>query len=562
MREQDYWPAIEQCLTQHGLRRVGTDKYRSNAPYRTGSNSGALSLSVDAASPGGGKFFDHVDELGGSFIKLAILLGLKEDDGYAAPSTSLQTYESLEDYEQYQIGEQCGAFAAARWSFGEKYCGTRKARRPALIFPTRTGERWRYTDGMTPKYGHAAGYQSCWYGVPGAKAVLAANDGASLVLCNGPSAVVTAQHYGVPAICISGGGERAIPEPLMQQLGALLKETGTASIIIALDCDETGRRAAQKVLGQISAANWSARAVDLQGGRGFDLANFCKLHKGESLYDLDALPDAPPPAPRESIDDLRVEIAELRAQVEQWQEVAYRQQQQVQELKAQMQAAKEVARWESDIIAGVENVASPTVRMTLIALRKILAYDLDEAARHDGWVHVPLGRLAEMAGISTALAGKHLQKLKDSGIIEVKKETMLDESKSGDGVWTTTLYVRERVDLSNAKAIVIPSLHGGKREPRRCTDCGSVHLVTKHQEICHTCGAPQGEPTYTEVKSLEDVAAEEAAGGPPEEWAGAVPMAGEDDLSVAESEPQGEIAPGLVRVQHAAEQGYLLADTP
>lgn len=175
-------------------------------------------------------------------------------------------------------------------------------RRRALRFETDAGPRWRLIDEdkPRPKYWHHFGaHQGAarrWYRL--AEAVgLAYIASAPLVLCNGEASTVVAQHWGVPATAEAGGGEKEIPAHLLTELVTLWPVD--RPVVVALDCDGKGHKAALQKAEQLRAAGYTdVRAVDLSLGQGEDLADACRLHQAGALAYVLACPDlVPPPTP-------------------------------------------------------------------------------------------------------------------------------------------------------------------------------------------------------------------------------------------------------------------------
>ena len=188
-------------------------------------------------------------------------------------------YKNLAAYAQaHGVGVE--VFVATGWTDCTHW------KRPALRFTTETAPRYRFLDGLNPKYAHAGGTHKgdarVWYKLPEALAL--SEQAACLALCNGEASTVVAQHYGVPALAPAGGGEHNLPTHLLTQLQA----AWTGPIIVALDGDGKGRTAAPKLVEQLCAAGYDAHAVDL--GPDFDLANFCHLHQADALNRLVSLP--------------------------------------------------------------------------------------------------------------------------------------------------------------------------------------------------------------------------------------------------------------------------------
>jgi hypothetical protein len=230
-----------------------------------------------------------------------------------AHASAGQGYADLGAYAAAQ-GSDRATFAAAGWSDAQlyEYTYTDKSGklalgltpdeplpytriRRALKLTTDAGPRWRLIDEdkPTPKYWHPAkshqDSNKAWYKI-GEALALAAQAG-YLALCNGEASVVCAQARGVPALCETGGGEKATPPQLLQMLRALWQ----GPILIALDGDKRGREAGLKKLAQYRAAGYGdVRALEL--GDGLDLATFCKLHQTQAAQALPACPDLPDPS--------------------------------------------------------------------------------------------------------------------------------------------------------------------------------------------------------------------------------------------------------------------------
>lgn len=170
-------------------------------------------------------------------------------------------------------------------------------RRRALRFETPAGPRWRLIDEdhPNPKYWHPFGThqgdQRAWYRLPEALAL--AEQVGCLVLCNGEASTVAAQYHGVPATAEAGGGEKAIPDHLLQHL----RTVWTGDVVIALEGDGRGRKAAATKVNQLRSAGINARAVDLGLAGSEDLADFCRLHQSRALDHLRKRPDLDPHAP-------------------------------------------------------------------------------------------------------------------------------------------------------------------------------------------------------------------------------------------------------------------------
>jgi hypothetical protein len=196
----------------------------------------------------------------------------------AAVLSTKRTYSDLTDYAEAH-GAPVEMFKACGWR------ETTRGHRKALVIRTETGERLRFLDGNEPRYLNPPGYTRSWYLLDEAIA-LAQRTGGPLVLCNGEASAVAAQHHGLAAFAVAGGSEKPL---LPDELLAELRAAWDGTIVVALDCDSTGYKVAPQLAAQLRAASFDARAVDLGGTRGFDLADFTRLHNGTSAAALSAL---------------------------------------------------------------------------------------------------------------------------------------------------------------------------------------------------------------------------------------------------------------------------------
>jgi hypothetical protein len=271
---------IIEFLQPFGLKPEGEDSYRSNRPWSLSSDS--MSLTMKFADGEHGTFYDHVAGEGGSIYELAAKLGIKpngRDPQPDEPPTTKRAYYGLSDYASYHgVGSE--VFEEAGWR------EVKLQARPSLEFITKNGKRWRFLDGEKPTFKSEVGYKSCWYGLDRAIQIIQDTD-RSLVICNGEPSVVTVQHYGIPAICVTGGEHPHLPDNLLDELKQAYSKH---LIIVAGDCDDTGRTMALGIQTQLIQAGYLVMAVDLQGGKGFDLADYCALNKENSYQRLIDLP--------------------------------------------------------------------------------------------------------------------------------------------------------------------------------------------------------------------------------------------------------------------------------
>lgn len=300
--------AVLDRLKAFDLKSEGHNKYRCNSPLRVGANSHSFTLVIDDDEHGA--WNDFVAGEGGSLYDLATKLGVKLPERAPATPTK-RAYTSLAEYAQAH-GVDADVFVAAGWNADVV---THKER-PALTFKTQTGNRWRFIDGKegAESYISPYGYQRCWYGLRRA-VTMTVDTWQPLVICNGEPSTVVAQHYKVAACAVTGGEKKAIPANLLDELKAMYQ----GAIIVALDCDKTGRESAAGLVAQLKAAGYTdVSAVDLGLTDGGDLADFCQLYTTEAagkLFDLSAS-TAPKKAPVTSAQPRMVKRSDLLKQYE------------------------------------------------------------------------------------------------------------------------------------------------------------------------------------------------------------------------------------------------------
>jgi hypothetical protein len=285
--------ALQHCnqLKDQATKDGGRQYRFESSPFRAGSNSKGFVLTISKDGEYGA-YKDHVSGEDGSLYELSDKLGIERPQ---KPTEARRGYSGLADYAQAH-----GVTAEYLQSFG--WQETTKDDRPALVFQTDTGPRWRFTDGDEPRYKSPYEYQSCLFGLDNALAIRQQN-GLPLTTCNGEISTLSAQQYGIPAICITGGSERAWPDHLIGQLS----EVYTGPLVVALDCDIKGRKAAPEQRDKFIQAGYTdVRAVDLELTDKGDLADLCRLYgerAGDRLSQCPDLPEKPTEAPTASATD-------------------------------------------------------------------------------------------------------------------------------------------------------------------------------------------------------------------------------------------------------------------
>ena len=260
--------AVLSALQRFNIKEVGEGKYRSASPYRTGSDSDAFSLTITEGEHG--TWFDHVSQTGGSLYGLAKHLGIALPS--VAPSTDTKKPQTPEAYATSH-GVALEALKMAGWSV------TTHKGRPCFSIATDTGTRYRYLDGAKPFFLSPSGYKQCWYKLDAAIA-LTKSDGVPLVICNGEPSTIAAQVNGVAAACICAGSEKAMPEALLDHLRTVYD----GEIVVAMDCDATGRKAAATLRTQLRSAGYTVRVVNMGLSDKGDLADYLRLYTAHEFY--------------------------------------------------------------------------------------------------------------------------------------------------------------------------------------------------------------------------------------------------------------------------------------
>lgn len=270
--------SVLNALSSFGLKAEGQGRYRLNSPLRPGSNSHAFTLTI--ADDEHGSWYDHVSGESGSLYELARRMGI--ETLRASVSSTKRVYSGLADY-----AEAHGVDAAdlERWMWR----AVTYQKRPALEYPTHTGRRWRFLDGKEPRYISEKGYKPSLYGLSNAVIELV-SDGYALVLCNGEISTIAGQAHNIPSVCVTSGEKESLPP---DALDTLLSDVPGCSIVVAMDCDDTGRRCGSGIAAQLRAAGFNARAVDLGLSDGGDLADFCMLYGGDAPNHVLTCPELP-----------------------------------------------------------------------------------------------------------------------------------------------------------------------------------------------------------------------------------------------------------------------------
>ncbi len=281
---------VLEALEKYRLKREPSGQYRADCPWQKDSDSHSLRIKIKDGEHGTWRYFAGDGD--GSLYELAEKLGIeyprtptvKSGKGVTLDvGTSKRTYSNIADY-AIQHGLTPDELSAAGIREGRHYCIDLRKSRPALLIETPTGERVRYLDGNKPEYRSPTGYTKCWYRLEIALGLCKATE-RPLVICNGEISTLAAQLRGIAATALAGGSEQGIPDPLI----ADLKAKYDGEVLIAFDSDTTGRDGARKVARQLREAGMTVQIVDLNGPKGWDLADFVQQPGNDKPEALRAL---------------------------------------------------------------------------------------------------------------------------------------------------------------------------------------------------------------------------------------------------------------------------------
>ena len=252
------------ALQAHNLKQVGANQWRSNSPLRPGSDSHSFTLVCDDDEHGAYK--DFVSDDAGSLYDLAKHLGIETATSIASTK---RPYDGIDDYARAH-GITADILMSAGWS-----PDTKQSRR-ALKFVTQSGHRWRFLDDQKPHYISVNGYKKCWYGF-NETCLSRLSAGADLVITNGEISTVVGHAYGFAAVAVTSG-EGRVPADLLLTLKEQMKPYPNTKLVVALDCDDKGRKSSDAVVKQLKSSGFNVVAVDLKLSKGGDFADWLALY--------------------------------------------------------------------------------------------------------------------------------------------------------------------------------------------------------------------------------------------------------------------------------------------
>lgn len=187
----------------------------------------------------------------------------------------------------------------------------------------------------------------------------------------------------------------------------------------------------------------------------------------DGLDRIDGLDDLPP-------DELKRRLRAVIAERDQWKERA-------EQLQLQLGDVQEHNRFMTQA-QGAEGIESPSMRLTFIELKRELDRVPVEEREPDQFVLVRSGYMAACTGQDRSTVGRHLSAFKAAGLIEKATRRSYDRETEK---WSTDLFVRPLVDLSDPSHISIPSKPRGMQGCRRC---GSTRITRQVIIECPDCG--------------------------------------------------------------------------
>jgi hypothetical protein len=290
MQYTPLWPLVEPHIAKvqrNGrLPRASADGWFNGlrSPLRADKNPGSFSVRPDSATEPGA-FNDFATDDHGSIADLATRLGI--DPYISNSSVSTKKIDPKAERDGYPAAHGCTWQDFARWDakpvtfqeHGKKY--------HAIAFPDATGTRYRLFGHEAKFKPQKSGLAPCWYGLREATE-LATQTNQPLVIVNGQPSVIAAHAHQVAA-CTIPGGEGSIAGHLERGLLADLQSAWQGKIIVLLDGDTAGYKAAARLTEVLLGAGYDVVAKD--AGLGMDAANVCQLNNGSSVAAIQTLPD-------------------------------------------------------------------------------------------------------------------------------------------------------------------------------------------------------------------------------------------------------------------------------
>lgn len=204
------------------------------------------------------------------------------------PRTPRTAFRNLADYAAHSTPNPIpiDAYTLAGWK------DTQHKERRCIAIPLSTaGIKYRNLETEGPKYLNPTGEGKGrgWYGLR--RAAGKVTDGIA-VHANGEASVVVAQYFGIPAFCSMAGESTPPTAEMLDQV----RESGITRIILVPDADEPGRKGANRTATAYRAVGFEVILRDFgpDVAKGFDLRDFCSLHREHSFEKLTDLAEIHP----------------------------------------------------------------------------------------------------------------------------------------------------------------------------------------------------------------------------------------------------------------------------
>lgn len=141
-----------------------------------------------------------------------------------------------------------------------------------------------------------------------------------------------------------------------------------------------------------------------------------------------------------------------------------------------------------DFSAYVAEIKGLTVeaRITAIIIHKMQEKIKPEDNRPDGWMYIPIVRIADKSGVSRHIATKAIDELLSRGIIE-KYVTPYTKEKQPE-TWLKPLFMHSFEGVDYTSGLIKSGKSLRKVKPVTCSSCGSHDIDHTEITVCRSCG--------------------------------------------------------------------------
>lgn len=232
--------------------------------------------------------------------------------------------------------------------------------------------------------------------------------------------------------------------------------------------------------GYVYCPTHGQRLIACRNGNGYRCAApklgepLCFWWKGEGYTNPSEQVD---PDDLDILDDVDTLRQRLRAAIAE----RDRYRQEAEQLRLELGEVKKQNRFVTQA-AGAKGIGSPSMRLTVMELKKELDRVPVEERDPEQFVRVRPAYMAECVGQNRSTISRHLGELESAGYIEKKVEKSYNpETRS----WCSETFVRPLVDLSDPTQVVMPAKPRGKQA---CAKCHSENLKRRTVTKCEDCG--------------------------------------------------------------------------